>query len=132
MRYVAMIATLGICACSPADGADVFEKMNLTDSQRKTAEALIEGQLAASVIPVMRQREYLYAGCYAKRVEMPASYEKAHRAYLANFTEADNDYYGFFAKHGLGEEAAYSVFERYEAADKQCSGTGLLDRLSEN
>ncbi|MBE5074451.1 hypothetical protein IM511_09045 [Erythrobacteraceae bacterium E2-1 Yellow Sea] len=118
--WLTVLLTAG-AACSPPDGGDVLDGLNLTSSQRATADALIEGQLKASAIPMLRKRDYLAAACYAKKVDMPSHMGNAHRAYLANFEEADKDYYGFFAKQGLYEETAYSVFERYEAAMKQCS-----------
>lgn len=108
-------------ACSPPDGGEIFDKANLTSSQRATAEAMIEGQMKASVIPVLRQRDYLMAACYATKVDMPNEYSQAHRAYLADDGQADEDFYGFFARYNLSEEAAYSLYERYEAAFKECS-----------
>ena len=121
-RSVWLAVPLAICAgCSPPDGGEVLDGLDLTSSQRATADALIEGQLKASTIPMLRKRDYLAAACYAQKVDMPSHMGNAHRAYLANFEEADKDYYAFFAKHGLDEQSAYSVFERYEAAMKQCT-----------
>lgn len=116
---VALAALPG--ACSLPDGGELLDDLELTHSERAVAEAMIEGQKKAAALPIMRKREYLMAGCYAKKVKMPAEYSQAHRAYLANFEEADKDYYGFFAGYGLSEEAAFSVFERYEAAFEECS-----------
>ncbi len=119
-------STLIVSACDMPDGTEIYEDLELTGSQIAIAEAMIEGQKKASAIPVMRQREYLMAACYAKKVDMPPEYSQAHRAYLADFEEADKDYYGFFARYGLSEESAYSVFERYEAAYNECTPAGLL------
>ncbi|WP_409412311.1 hypothetical protein [Altererythrobacter sp. MF3-039] len=121
-RIILVLAgTLLVGACDMPDGTEIYEGVELTTSQKAIAEAMIEGQKKASAIPIMRQREYLMAACYAKTVDMPSEYSQAHRAYLADFGEADKDYYGFFARYGLGEESAYSVFQRYEAAYEKCS-----------
>lgn len=114
-------ASLGLCAaCSPPDGDEVLDGLDLTSAQRATADAFIAGQKKASAIPMLRKRDYLAAACYAKKVDMPAHLGNAHRAYLANFEQADKDYYGFFTRHGVDEQSAYSVFERYEAALNRC------------
>lgn len=121
-RSISLAISLALCAaCSPPDGGEVLDGLNLTSSQRAIADALIEGQLKASTIPMLRKRDYLAAACYAQKVDIPAHLGHTHRAYLANFTEADSDYYGFFARQGVSEQAAYSIFERYEAAMEQCS-----------
>jgi|GEM_PF-2582926 len=122
LRAALIAASLGLCtACSPSDGGKVLDGLNLTPSQRATADALIKGQTKASAIPMLRKRDYLAAACYAQKVDMPSHLGNAHRAYLANFEEADKDYYAFFAKHGLDEQSAYSIYERYEAGMKLCS-----------
>lgn len=127
LRHTAAVTCVILAsACSMPDGTEIYDDFELTHSQRAIAEAMIEGQKQASAIPVMRQREYLMAACYAKKVDMPSEYSQAHRAYLADFEEADKDYYGFFARYGLGEESAYSVFQRYEAAYNECTPAGLL------
>lgn len=121
MRLHLLLPILALAACSAPDGGDVLDRLELTSEQRAVADAFVEGQLAASPLGMLRQRDYLYAGCYAKEVAMPSRYRAAHLAYLANYTEADEDYYGFFAGYGLDEEQAYAVFERFETADGKCS-----------
>ncbi|AKM10829.1 hypothetical protein [Croceicoccus naphthovorans] len=128
--FLAAPLALGACNLDTESmEADKFASMNLTPEERAVAEALVAGFKKDTGLPILRSREYGRAACYAKTVDMPDHLRSAHLAYLANYTEADADYYGFFARRGLGEQNAYEVFQRYEAADRKCSAGGLLGRI---
>ena len=78
-------------------------------SQRDIAEALVAGFKAETAMPLLRSRDYARAACYAKNVEMPQRYERAHLLYLQNYGEADRDFYPFFQGHGIDENTAILV-----------------------
>lgn len=115
---LASLVMLG--ACAMPDGGEVLDRLELTQSQRMVADALVEGMAKDAAFGILRKREYLLAGCYATKVSIPPAHERAHLAYLANFQEADDDYYGFFARYGLDQQEAFSMFERYDIAMTAC------------
>ena len=120
LRLAAAAAALATSACSLPDGGEVLDGLDLTTSQRAIADALVTGMEKDSPVPMLRKRDYLLAGCYASKVSVPMGQEQAHLDYLANYQEADEDYYGFFQRRGLDEQQAYALFERYETAMKAC------------
>lgn len=130
MKLGWMLASLAIVACSAEQRADMesdkLDSFNLSPMERSVAEALIEGYKKEMGMPLLRSREYGRAACYAKKVRMPTRFHKAHLAYLANYSEADKDYYAFFAKQGLGEQDAYAVFEHFEKGYEQCEAKALI------
>ncbi|WP_340587414.1 hypothetical protein [Erythrobacter alti] len=131
MRLATGLACLALGACSMPDGDALLDELDLTQSEREVANAVVEGLRGEMAVPMLRKRDYYYAACYAKAVDMPASYRNAHLAYISNYTEADEDYYGFFAGYGLDEEQAYSVFERYETANGKCTPAGIREQLEQ-
>jgi hypothetical protein len=118
------LAILLVAACSEAELAEMegdrFDKMNLSARQLKVAQAMVAGFKKEFGIPVLRSREYLRAGCYAKKVNVPLAFEDAHLSYLANYVEADRDYYGFFSRQGLSEQHAWAVSEAFHRAQAAC------------
>ena len=82
-RTVALLAAgLALTACSAEDRAkmekDKLESFELTAKQYEIAQALIEGYKKDTGMPMLRSRDYGRAACYAKMVNMPAMYERAH------------------------------------------------------
>jgi len=126
-----------IAACSPADRAEMeknkLESFELTPKQYEIAQALIEGYKKDTGMPMLRSRDYGRAACYAKTVSMPAMYERAHLLYLKNYTEADKDFYGYFARQGVGEHMAWEMSQKFQSAYDKCSTGALLKkRLGKN
>lgn len=109
-----------LAACSMPSGGEVLDGMDLTAPQRAIADALVQGMEKDTPVPMLRKRDYLLAACYATNVSVPPAHERAHLAYLADYTAADDDFYGFFQRYGVGEEEAYALFGRYEAAMAAC------------
>lgn len=130
MKLRWIFASLALVACSAEQRAtmesDKLDSFNLTASERLIAEALIEGYKKEMGMSMLRSREYGRAACYARKVDMPKRFERAHLAYLANYPEADEDFYGFFSKQGLGEQDAYAVFEHFEKGYEQCEAKALI------
>ena len=106
-----------------------LDRMNLTPEQREVAQAFIIGMKKDTGLPILRGRDYGFAGCYAKRVQMPVNLKRAHIAYLSDFAQADKDYYAFFARMNVDEQAAWDLFQRYEAAEEQCSAGAMMKQL---
>lgn len=130
IAFVAAAAFL-IAGCGDADEAEGerLDRMNLTPEQREVAQAFIIGMKKDTGMPILRGRDYGFAGCYAKRVQMPVNLKRAHIAYLSDYAQADEDYYAFFARMNVSEEAAWDLFQRYEAAEQQCSAGAMVKQL---
>jgi len=101
--------------------AEKMESFDLTVDQRTVADALLVGYKAGSGMPILRSRDYARAGCYAKNVDMPRSYERAHLLYLENYDEADKEFYPFFERQGIDENTAWEMSERFRVAYEKCS-----------
>ncbi|WP_066555650.1 hypothetical protein [Croceicoccus bisphenolivorans] len=123
-------ALLVLSACDGlADDSDRFDNLNLTSEELEVAQALVTGFKKETGLPILRSREYGRAACYSRMVEMPDHLKRAHLAYLADYPEADADYYGYFAKMGVSETDAYEVYQRFEVADEKCSADALVRKL---
>jgi hypothetical protein len=101
--------------------AEKLESFDLTVDQRTIADALLVGQKAETGLPMLRSRDYVRAACYAKSVDMPKSYARAHLLYLQNYSEADRDFYPFFQRQGIDEQTAWAMSEKFRVAYEKCS-----------
>lgn len=124
-RILRTALCLSLVACSAEQRAQMeaekLESFDLTVDQRAVADALLVGYKAESGMSILRSRDYARAACYAKNVDMPKSYERAHLLYLENYGEADNDFYPFFRRHGVDENTAWEMSERFRVAYERCS-----------
>ena len=100
--------------------AEKLESFDLTVEQRTIADALIVGYKAESGLPILRSRDYARAACYAKNVDMPRRYERAHLLYLEHYGEAEKDFYAFFQRQGIDDDTAWGMSERFRAAYDKC------------
>lgn len=116
---------LGLTTCTAEQRsqmeAEKLESFDLTVDQRTIAEALLLGQKEESGLPLLRSRDYARAACYAKSVDMPKRYARAHLLYLKNYGEADRDFYPFFEHQGIDEQTAWDMSEKFRAAYEKCS-----------
>ena len=127
------IAAAGIiAACSPQQRAemeaDKMASFNLTPKQTEIANALIEGYKKDAGRQLLRTQDYARAACYAKSVQMPQMYENGHLLYLRNYTEADRNFYAFFAKHGISESMAYQISEKFHFGYDGCSTSAQIKK----
>lgn len=135
MRFKIALATtasaflLSACGDSAGMESERLDNMNLTPEQREVAQAFVIGMKKDTGMPMLRGRDYGFAGCYAERVQMPVNLKRAHIAYLSDYAAADKDYYAFFARMNVGEEAAWDLFQRYEVAEQQCSAGAMVKQL---
>ena len=134
---IALIIAMSLAACSAQDRAqmekDKLASFELTAKQYEIAQALIEGYKKDTGMPMLRSRDYGKAACYAKTVNMPAMYERAHLIYLKNYPEADKNFYPYFARHGIGENMAWEMSQTFQGAYNQCSTGALIKkRLSKD
>ncbi len=129
---VSFVGILALTACSAEDRAamekDKLDNFDLTPKQYEIAQALVEGYKKDTGLPMLRSQDYGRAGCYAKTVKMPAMYDRAHILYLKNYIEADKDFYGFFKRHGIGDNMAWEMSQKFQYAYDQCSTTNLLKK----
>jgi len=125
VAFISVLLCLGLAACSAEQRAqmeaDKLESFELTDGQRAIAEALIVGYKAETGLSMLRSRDYARAACYATKVDMPRSYERAHLLYLENYGEADKDFYPFFQGHGIDDNTAWEMSEKFRVAYEACS-----------
>ena len=116
---------LGLTACSAEQRAEMeaekLESFDLTVDQRAIADALLAGYKAETGMSILRSRDYARAACYAKNVDMPRSYARAHLLYLENYDEADKDFYPFFDRHGIDDNTAWEMSEKFRVAYEKCS-----------
>jgi hypothetical protein len=56
----------------------------------------------------------------AKTVDMPRRYERAHLLYLEHYGEVEKDFYPFFQRHGIDENTAWEMSEKFRAAYDKC------------
>ncbi len=126
------ISVLALTACSQTERAEMeknkLESFELSSKQYEIAQALVEGYKKDTGMPMLRSRDYGRAACYAKTVNMPAMYERAHLLYLKNYTEADKDFYGYFARQGIGENMAWEMSQKFQGAYDKCSTGALLKK----
>ena len=130
--FILSVCLIGLAACSAEDRAqmeqDKLDSFDLTPKQYEIAQALIEGYKKDTGMPLLRSRDYGRAACYAKTVNMPALYERAHLLYLKNYPEADKDFYGYFARQGIGENMAWEMSQKFQGAYDNCSAGALLKK----
>lgn len=128
MKWPVILRTavcLGLTACSAEQRAQMeaekLESFDLTVDQRTIADALLVGYKAETGLSMLRSRDYARAACYAKSVDMPRRYARAHLLYLENYDEADEDFYPFFQRQGIDENAAWEMSEKFRVAYEKCS-----------
>ena len=130
--FIAAILLVTACDMEKMEG-DRLDSMELNESQRIIAEALIEGYKKEMGGVPLRSRDIMHAGCYAKTVRIPSSYHNVHIKYLRNYTEIDNNYYPWFRSQGLSDDTAYKVSEWVNDGFEKCSTGALLKkRFSKN
>lgn len=126
------ITCLALASCSAEQRAEMEgEKMaqfNLTTDQREVADALVEGYKNDTGMSLLRSQDYARAACYAKTVKMPSRFYRVHLLYLKNYTEADSNWEGFFAKHGADVNAAYDMGQIFQKGYDQCSTGALIKK----
>ena len=127
------IAAAGFLAACSAEQraemeADKMASFNLTPKQSEIAGALIEGYKKDAGRQLLRTQDYARAACYAKSVQMPQMYANGHLLYLRNYTEADRNFYGFFAKHGISESMAYQISEKFHSGYDACSTSAQIKK----
>ena len=125
MKALCALAFLLIAACSAEDmaemEADKLGGMNLSPAERAIAEALVEGFKKETGAQMLRSRDVGRAACYAKSVKMPSQFARVHALYLKDYSAVDGDYYGWFRRQGVSDEAAYKFFGHVEEGFNACS-----------
>lgn len=137
MNKLRLIAatSLALAGCDAADFAkmetDKLTQMGLTPEQMSVAKALIEGYKKEVGRPVIRSRDVMRAGCYAKTVDLPAHHSRVHKLYIADYAVIDQNYYPWFNKQGIDDQTAYEIGNKVTAAYEECSlGSQIRKRLS--
>ena len=124
-RVLVSALWLGLAACSAEQRAEMesekLESYDLTVDQRAIADALLVGYKAETGLPMLRSRDYARAACYAKTVDMPSSYARAHLLYLRNYGEVDKDFYPYFNREGIDDNTAWEMSENFRVAYEKCS-----------
>lgn len=131
MRRIKLIfGAITLSACSAGEIAemesDKVDKMNLSASERVIAEALVEGYKKETGAPMLRSRDYAHAACYAKNVKMPTHFARVHAQYLKDYSSVDRDFYGWFRRQGVSDDAAYKFYSYVVKGFEAC----LLARLT--
>ncbi|MBT8473368.1 MAG: hypothetical protein KJN99_12240 [Marinicaulis sp.] len=131
LRTLVVVATFSIAAC---DGVDMEQmqvnklaSMELTATELEVANALIEGY-KKEMGSMLRSREIARAACYAKSVEMPSQWHRVHKAYIADYTAIDDNFYPWFASKGIGEQTAWDIGQRVVKGYEACSVGSLLKK----
>ncbi len=124
-----------LAACSAEERAGMerekLESFGLSASEYEIASALVVGYKKETGRPLLRSQDYGRAACYARQVQMPAMYSRAHLMYLKNYPEIDRDFYGYFKRQGVGEQMAYQMSQKFKSAYDACSNAALIKRLFE-
>ena len=107
---------------------DKLESMDLNRAQMEIAEALVMGMKKDMGTPIMRSQDYGRAGCYAKTVEMPDTYYKAHMLYLRDYDTIDKDYYAYFKANGVTDDTAWKMGEIVAKTYDDCGIGALLKK----
>ena len=136
MRKILILSMVGLlAACSAEERAGMerekLESFNLSPAEYEVAAALVEGYKKETGRPLLRSQDYGRAACYARQVQMPAMYSRAHLMYLKNYPEIDRDFYGYFKRQGVGEQMAYQMSQKFKSAYDSCSNAALVKRLFE-
>ena len=113
-----------LAACEEQDMAEReqsrLEKYELTAKETEVARALLAGYRIEMGISRLPYREYDTAACYARAVNMPDQYHRAHLIYLENYPKADDDWNNFWAETGIGITTANAMSDLVEKAYAVC------------
>lgn len=131
-----IIAGLGMAICLTSCSAEQRAEMEgeklaqfeLTSDQTEVANALIEGYKKDTGMSLLRSQDYARAACYAKTVNMPSRFYRVHLLYLKNYTEADSNWEGFFARNNADVNAAYDMGQVFQKGYDKCSTGALIKK----
>lgn len=130
-RLFAAALLFAISACDGVDiekmQADKLASMELTAKEREVATALLEGY-KKEIGSMLRSRDIARAACYAKSVEMPSQWHRIHKAYIADYTAIDDNFYPWFASKGIGEQTAWDIGQRVVTGYEACSIGSLMKK----
>ena len=126
------VLTFLAAACSQQDMAEMqtekLSEMGLDAREIAIAEAVIEGFKKETGMPVLRSRDVMRAGCYAKSVDMPSQHHRVHKLYLADYTEIDKNFYPWFNAQGVDDNTAYDIAQRVSKGFDECAVGKLLKK----
>jgi hypothetical protein len=116
----------GITACSgemftpEAKRADAIKTFNLTTAQIDIMDAYYQGISKDDPEPAMSRRWTRIAACYASQIEIADKYDIPHRDYIRDFAAVEKEYYEWFQRRGIGQDAAYDLGERVRKTSDKC------------
>ena len=132
-RWTMLLAALALGACDMAQmEADSLDSMELTDQQREVAEALIVGYKKERGNIPLRSRDIAHAACYARSVRIASSYHDVHLKYLRDYTAIDKDFYPWFRRQGMSDDAAYKLAQWVQEGFEECTMGALLKKRFSN
>ncbi len=129
--FAALGATFLLAACDAnleQMETDKLDSFQLSERERAVAGALIEGYKKEVSTPILRSRDYARAACYAKSVEMPSRQDAVHQAYLRDYPAIDDNFYPWFANHGVSQDDAWKLGERVKKGYADCSIGALIKK----
>ena len=124
---IGVVLTLSSCSSETftpeAKRADAIEMFKLTSAQTDIMDAYFEGLSKSGEEGKFTRRWTRIAACYASRVVISQKYDIVHRAYIRDFEEIEKDYYSWFQRRGVGEDAAYEIGQKVKKAADFCHAT---------
>ncbi|NNC36710.1 MAG: hypothetical protein EX271_09285 [Acidimicrobiales bacterium] len=106
-----------------AKRADAIEKFKLTPAQTDIMDAYFEGMTKKSPEGKFTRRWTQIAACYAARINIEPRYDVVHRDYIRDFEAVEKDYYPWFQRRGVSDDASYELGNKVKTASDFCHNT---------
>jgi hypothetical protein len=86
-------------------------------------DAYFEGMTQTSNEEKYIRRWTRISACYASRVNIKQKYDTVHRDYIRDFEAVERDYYPWFQRRGVSENAAYELGQNVKKTSDFCHKT---------
>lgn len=133
MRTSLMLCTIGILVALSSCGseaftpeakrADAIDKFKLDKNQIEIMDAYFEGMTKTGKEDKFTRRWTRISACYASRINVDQKYYTAHMGYIRDFEAVERDYYPWFARRGVSENAAYELGQKVKKTSDFCHTT---------
>ena len=126
LTLCAMGLALALGACSQemftpeAKRVGAIEKFKLDAAQADIMDAYFEGMTKKSPEGRFIRRWSQISACYASRINIEPRYDVVHRDYIRDFVEVERDYYPWFQRRGVSDDAAYQIGQKVKKTSDFC------------